>query len=109
MLGLEIDQDFPPEPDYPGKLRFRLPDGTRIVLVPPLPGTADDDRFSEHRIGLDHISLSLRDEDLDRLVDRLREHGVATEGVQRDAEGPRLVAFRDPDNIPWECFEADQG
>ncbi|GAB3748270.1 VOC family protein [Microlunatus parietis] len=109
VLGLEIDQDFPPEPDYPGKLRLRLPDGTRIVLVRPLPGTAADDRFSERRIGLDHVSLSMPGELLEPLVERLRSHGIDTEGARHDELGPRLVSFRDPDNIAWECFEDDQG
>jgi glyoxylase I family protein len=107
VLGLTVDQDFPPEPGYPGKLRLRLADGTRIVLVPPLPGTPDGDRFSEYRIGLDHISLGLPGSELERLVDVLRQAGVQTRGIQRDALGPALVCFRDPDNIAWECFQDD--
>ena len=39
VLGLTVDQDFPPEPGYRGKLRLRLADGTRIVLAPPPLGT----------------------------------------------------------------------
>lgn len=107
VLGLTVDQDFPPEPGYRGKLRLRLADGTRIVLVPPLPGTPDADRFSEYRIGLDHISLGVPGAELERLVDALREAGIQTRGIQRDALGPALVCFRDPDNIAWECFQDD--
>jgi catechol 2,3-dioxygenase-like lactoylglutathione lyase family enzyme len=107
VLGLVVDQDFPPEPGYHGKLRLRLADGTRIVLVPPLPGTPDGDQFSEYRIGLDHISLGVPGAELERLVDALRQAGVQTSGIQRDALGPALVCFRDPDNIAWECFQDD--
>jgi glyoxylase I family protein len=107
VLGLAVDQDFPPEPGYRGKLRLRLTDGTRIVLVPPLPGTPDGDRFSEYRIGLDHISLGVPGDELERLAGALRRAGVQTSGIQHDALGPALVCFRDPDNIAWECFQDD--
>jgi glyoxylase I family protein len=107
VLGLTVDQDFPPEPGYRGKLRLRLADGTRIVLVSPLPGTPDADQFSEYRVGLDHISLGIPGAELERLVGALREAGIQTGGIQRDALGPALVCFRDPDNIAWECFQDD--
>jgi len=107
VLGLPHDQDFPPEPGYAGKLRFRLADGTRLVVVPALPGTPDGDRFSEHRIGLDHISVSMSGQDLEELVVALRSAGVETSGITHDSMGPALVCFRDPDNIAWECFEDD--
>jgi glyoxylase I family protein len=98
VLGLTVDQDFPPEPGYRGKLRLRLADGTRIP---------DTDQFSEYRVGLDHISLGIPGTELERLVDALREAGIQTSGIQRDALGPALVCFRDPDNIAWECFQDD--
>lgn len=107
VLGLTVDQDFPPEPGYRGKLRLLLADGTRIVLVPPLQGTPEGDRFSEHRIGLDHISLGVPGSELERLASELPAAGVQTSGIQRDALGPALVCFRDPDNIAWECFQND--
>ena len=79
---------------------------TRVVLKEALPGTPADDRFSEFRIGLDHISLSVRTkDDLTRCVNALRAAGVKTQGVQNIPElGAVLVAFRDPDNIQWEFF-----
>lgn len=107
VLGLEVDQDFPPEPGHPGKLRVRLADGTRIVLVPPLPGTPEGDRFDERRVGLDHISVGMAASELEPLVAALRAAGIATEGIKRDKLGPGVVCFRDPDNIAWECFEDD--
>lgn len=98
VLGLTLDQDFE------DKLRFRLGPGTRLVLKPPLPGTPQDDRFSERRIGLDHLSLEVEPEDLTRLLAAFWEAGIATEGINRDPTGPRVLSFRDPDNIAWEFF-----
>jgi Glyoxalase/Bleomycin resistance protein/Dioxygenase superfamily len=54
VLGLEEDQDFPGE-----KLRLRIGETGRLVLRPPLPGTASGDRFSEQRIGLDHLAIGV--------------------------------------------------
>lgn len=101
VLGFVADQDFPGE-----KLRFRLGPYTRLVLRPPLPGTPEGDRFSETRIGLDHVSLGVKTRsELERLVGTLRAAGVETQGVQSDPLGPGVVCFRDPDNIAWEFFE----
>ena len=101
VLGFVADQDFPGE-----KLRFRLGPYTRLVLRPPLPFTPEGDRFSEVRIGLDHVALGVKTRaDLEQLVDTLRAAGVATRGIQSDAVGPGVVSFRDPDNIAWEFFE----
>jgi catechol 2,3-dioxygenase-like lactoylglutathione lyase family enzyme len=61
--------------------------------------------WSEHRIGLDHISLGVPGAELERLADELSAAGVQTGGIQRDVPGPALVCFRDPDNIAWECFQ----
>ncbi|MGH3167059.1 MAG: VOC family protein [Trebonia sp.] len=61
----------------------------------------------EYRVGLDHISLGVPGAELERLVETLRKAGLQTRGIQRDALGPGLVCFRDPDNIAWECFQDD--
>jgi catechol 2,3-dioxygenase-like lactoylglutathione lyase family enzyme len=100
-LGLTVDQDFPGE-----KLRFRL-DGTatRLVLVPALPGTPAGDRFSEQRIGLDHIALGVPTGAVARYAVLLDEAGVPNSGVKADPMGPAMITFRDPDNIQWELFE----
>jgi glyoxylase I family protein len=103
LPGFVIDQDFPGE-----KLRFRI--GTtaaRLVLVPPLPGTPDGDRFSEYRIGLDHLAVgvSSRDE-LESMLEALRSVGADTDGIHMDRAGEvAMITFRDPDNIQWEFFE----
>jgi catechol 2,3-dioxygenase-like lactoylglutathione lyase family enzyme len=78
----------------------------RLVLVPPLPGAADGDRFDERRIGLDHVAIGVNDRaDIDALAARLDAAGVPHGGIQHDALGPAMISFRDPDNVQWEFFE----
>lgn len=101
VLGLRVDQDFPGV-----KLRLRL-DGTatRLVLVPPPPGTPADDRFTERRIGLDHLAIGVPVGEVPRLAALLDEAGVPNSGVKADPLGPAMITFRDPDNFQWEFFE----
>jgi catechol 2,3-dioxygenase-like lactoylglutathione lyase family enzyme len=79
---------------------------TFVILEPPLDGTPDDDRFSERRIGVDHLAFGVEDRaTLDELVDRLRAEGVETAGVEHDPVLDKdYVAFRDPDNVQWEFY-----
>jgi glyoxylase I family protein len=79
---------------------------TFVILSPPLEGTPDDDRFSERRIGVDHLAFGVDDRaSLDGLVDRLRAEGVETAGVELDPVlNKEYVAFRDPDNVQWEFY-----
>jgi glyoxylase I family protein len=79
---------------------------TFFLIVPPLEGTPGDDRFSEYRIGLDHLALAVEDRaELDSLVGRLATAGVETKGVETDSVlGKEYVAFRDPDNVQWEAY-----
>jgi glyoxylase I family protein len=101
VLGLTVDQDFPGE-----KLRLRL-DGTatRLVLVPPPPGTPPDDRFDERRIGLDHVAIGVPAGEVARMARILDDAGVPNSGVKADPLGPAMITFRDPDNVQWEFFE----
>ena len=100
VLGLEVDQDFPGE-----KLRLRIGKTDRLVLHPPLPDTLSGDRFSEQRIGLDHLAIGVSSfQELERLAEVLRRNGVAAD-LHHDPLGPAIVTFRDPDNIQWELFE----
>jgi glyoxylase I family protein len=79
---------------------------TFVILEPPLEGTPDDDRFSERRIGIDHLAFGVDDRGtLDGLVERLRAEGVETEGIEHDPVLDKdYVAFRDPDNVQWEFY-----
>jgi glyoxylase I family protein len=81
---------------------------TFVILEPPLEGTASDDRFSERRIGVDHLAFGVdaRD-DLERIEGSLRAAGVETAGIEFDPVLQKeYVAFRDPDNIQWEFYMA---
>jgi glyoxylase I family protein len=101
LLGFGVDQDFPGE-----KLRLRMPGtSTRLVLRPALPGTPAGDRFTEFRVGLDHIAIGGTQEEVRRLAQALRAAGVRAD-LHRDRAGQNeMVTFRDPDNIQWEFFE----
>lgn len=102
VLGFEVDQFFN------DKCRLRLATDsrtTRLVLRSPLPGTPVGDRFSERRIGLDHLAFGVRSrDDLKRIVELLRQAGIPTQGIQPVPGGGALVCFRDPDNIQLEFF-----
>jgi catechol 2,3-dioxygenase-like lactoylglutathione lyase family enzyme len=79
---------------------------TFLILEPPLEGTSGDDRFSERRIGVDHLAFAVDDRaELEGLVQRLREAGSATEGIEHDPVLDKdYVAFRDPDNVQCEAY-----
>jgi catechol 2,3-dioxygenase-like lactoylglutathione lyase family enzyme len=101
VLGLTVDQDFPGE-----KLRLRFGGtSTRLVLRPPLPGTPAGDRFTERRIGLDHVAIGVPVGEVARLAKMLEDAGVPHSGVKTDPLGPTMITFRDPDNVQWEFFE----
>jgi glyoxylase I family protein len=79
---------------------------TLIGLRPPLEGTAEGDRFSEYRIGVDHLAFTVPDVgELQKLVAALAENHVETAGIEVDETTQKqYVCFRDPDNVQWECF-----
>ena len=81
-----------------------LAGGVTIFFFPsnrPIP----DDRFSEFRIGLDHLSFNAPSEAaLQSLAAKLQSAGLETKGVETYHTGNRYVAFRDPDNIQLEYW-----
>jgi catechol 2,3-dioxygenase-like lactoylglutathione lyase family enzyme len=79
--------------------------GVFLYFIPSLKPIAGD-RFSEFRIGLDHLSFSAPDEGaLHDLADKLISSGVDTQGVEVfELTGNKYVAFRDPDNIQLEYW-----
>lgn len=67
----------------------------------PIP----DDRFSEFRIGLDHLAFAAPSEEaLQSFADQIQAAGLETQGVETYHTGHRYVAFRDPDNIQLEYW-----
>jgi catechol 2,3-dioxygenase-like lactoylglutathione lyase family enzyme len=101
LLGFEINE----EPDYLGGAYYFMVGGVEITLVRH-DRTPPDDRFSEFRVGLDHLSFVAPDETaLHELAEKLIAAGVDTQGVETYApSGKRYVAFRDPDNIQLEYW-----
>jgi glyoxylase I family protein len=101
LLGFEIRE----EPEYLGGALYFMAGGVEITFVHH-GRTPPGDRFSEFRIGLDHLSFVAPDEAaLHTLADRLIAAGVDTQGVETYApNGKRYVAFRDPDNIQLEYW-----
>jgi catechol 2,3-dioxygenase-like lactoylglutathione lyase family enzyme len=81
---------------------------TFLILAPPLEGTPDEDRFSERRIGVDHLAFGVDDPAvLEEVTAALERASVATAGVEMDPVlGKPYVAFRDPDNVQWEFYLA---
>ena len=79
---------------------------TFVILEPPLDGTPDGDRFSERRIGVDHLAFGVEDPaTLEELVVLLRAEKVETAGVEHDPVLDKdYVCFRDPDNVQWEFY-----
>ena len=65
---------------------------------------APDERFSELRVGLDHVAFGCADRvELGRWTQRLDELGVE-HGEIKDRGYGSGVSFRDPDGIPLEFF-----
>ncbi len=82
-----------------------------VLLVPPLvigmtkhKNATGGDRFSEARVGLDHVSFGVADRAaLDAWAARLDELGIPHGPIRDVAYGSTLV-IRDPDNIQLEFF-----
>jgi len=63
------------------------------------------DKFSEFRVGLDHLSFkATNEEELQAMAQKLIAAGVNTKGVETFVTGNRYMAFRDPDNIQLEYW-----
>lgn len=89
----------------PDKSFFFSTGGVQFFFFPSHHPTADD-RFSEFRIGLDHLSFAAPSmEFLQEMANKLIAAGVDTKGVEQfSPTGNWYVAFRDPDNIQLEFW-----
>jgi glyoxylase I family protein len=101
VLGFEVEK-----PAETAAARWLHVGDTIIVLRAALPGTPESDRFSEYRIGVDHLALAVDSrEDLLALLDALAGASIPTRGIQRHPILPaEFVCFRDPDNVQWEFW-----
>ena len=82
---------------------YLLPGGTLLGLHQH-PTANPDDRFDEHRPGLDHLSFGVVNRaELKVWQARLEELGIP-HGEIVDAHYGSGLSFRDPDNIALELF-----
>ena len=100
FLGFQLVMELGP--------RRLLSNGSVILALTPPPDPAQalqGDRFSENRVGLDHVSLNVaRRTDLETALRLFADQGVA-HGEIKDLGadlGLYVLAFRDPDNIQLE-------
>ena len=99
--------------EIPRANRIMMSNGTLILGIglPFDPSqTPTFDRFSEHRMGLDHLSIAVENRaEMEKALAIFEEHQVP-HGEIEDLSPlgfPRLVlAFRDPDNIQLELTTA---
>jgi glyoxylase I family protein len=65
---------------------------------------APPEKFSEYRVGLDHLAFAVTDRsELEKWARRLEELGIEHGGIKDAAYGSG-VSFRDPDGIALELF-----
>lgn len=78
--------------------------GGTLVGLHGHPTTAQQDRFDEHRLGLDHLAFGCEDHSqLEQWAARLDDLDVAHAGIV-DAPYGSGLSFRDPDGIALEFF-----
>jgi len=98
---------FPVIAEMPDLVLF-LAGGTAFGLRAPSEQMPSGDKFSPHRVGIDHIALACSDErELERVAVALADAGIENTGTKTDETlGKRYVAFKDPDRIAWELYMA---
>lgn len=99
LLGFNFLTDFGP--------KALLHNGSVLLALNPPPDPAQAipaDRFSESRIGLDHLSLSVASlADLESAASLFEAKGISHGEIKRlEPFGIAVLAFRDPDNIQVE-------
>jgi glyoxylase I family protein len=82
---------------------FAIPGGT-VLALHDHGATDENDRFSEYRVGLDHVSFGVTGRaELAAWEQRLNDLGIEHGGIV-DARFGSGISFRDPDNIALEIF-----
>jgi glyoxylase I family protein len=103
LLGFSIND----LPEY--KMFFFMVGGMSIWFLSH-ESVPKGDRFSEFRVGLDHLAFTAPSEEaLQELAKKLIAAGVNTKGVETFVTGHRYMAFRDPDNIQLEYWMPKPG
>jgi glyoxylase I family protein len=107
VFGLPVAFELPEDADEEtrqqlwflfGGVIYRL--GDSLLGLRPV----GEDRFTEDRTGLDHVSFAVPSHaDLVDAVATLEARGVAHGGI-KDIGAGHVLEFRDPDNIALELF-----
>jgi glyoxylase I family protein len=102
LLGAKPVLDEDTDPDFHHTV-YLIGNGNLIGLHQH--GTpAPDEKFSEFRVGLDHVSFACANRaELEQWARRLDELGVEHQGIKEASYGSG-VSFRDPDGIALEFF-----
>lgn len=99
LLNFTVAAELPPG--------FVLTNGTILLgITPPwdMDQAIEDDRFSPHRVGLDHLSFGVANRAaLEQAAALFEEHGIE-HGEVRDLPpfGITILSFSDPDGIQLE-------
>jgi glyoxylase I family protein len=95
-----LDEDTDPDLHH----TVYLLGGTTLLGLHQHARPAPEERFSEYRVGLDHVAFGVADRaELEKWGRRLDELGIAHGGI-KDASYGSGVSFRDPDGIALEFF-----
>ena len=102
LLGSKPVLDEDTDPDFHHTVYLL---GNNTLLGLHQHGTpAPDERFSEYRVGLDHVWFACANRaELETWVTKLDELGIEHGGI-KDATYGSGISFRDPDGIALELF-----
>lgn len=107
LFGWDVAFEVPPDADDATREQLAFLYGGIIYAFPGglfglRPVAEGSDSFSEDRVGLDHVSLSLASlEDLRSAVEVLDSSGVPHEQI-KDLGEVSMLEFRDPDGVALE-------
>ena len=109
VFGWDVAYELPPDADEATREQLWFLFGGVIYSWPGglfglRPVARDGDAFSEDRVGLDHLSLSVAStDDLEGAVAVLDGLGIE-HGEVKDLGAGLIVEFRDPDGVALELF-----
>ncbi len=107
LLAAEPVLDEDTDPDMHHTV-YLLGNGT-LLGIHQHDRAAPSERFSEYRVGLDHVAFGCADRaELESWASRLDELGIEHGGI-KDAHYGSGVSFRDPDGIALEFFAPPAG
>ena len=113
LFGWDVALEMPEDADEATREQLWFLFGGIIYSVPGgllglRPRASTDDEFSEDRVGLDHLSLSVASRaDLDLAAEVLDRLG-APHGEVKDVGPMHILEFRDPDGIALELVALKQ-